>query len=80
MVRVRGLTLLARLKPETHDSHRVFARALLSRLLQHQRSLTDESSYRNFPNSLSHRLKHRGITAVLLLMRFVDEVKRDFLL
>ena len=74
MARVHVLTLLTQLQPEVHVEHRAFAHALLTRLMEHQRHLVAESSYKNFPNSLSHRQKHRGITAILLLLPFVDEV------
>ena len=74
MVRVRMLTMLAQLKPEVTE-HRLFAHAFLKHLMENQRHLVEDSSYKNFPNSLHHRHKHRGITTILMMMPFVDDVK-----
>lgn len=73
MVRVRMLNMLSQLKPEVQE-HRMFAQAFLNHLMENQRHLVEDASYKNFPNSLHHRHKHRGITTILIMMPFVDEV------
>ena len=73
MVRVRMLTMLSKLKPEVQE-HRMFGQAFLDHVMQNQRQLVEDASYKNFPNSLHHRHKHRGITTILMMMPFVDEV------
>ncbi len=54
--------------------HMEFAHALTRSVMTSQRTLVTADSFRSFPNSLSHRHKHRGITTFLMLLPFVDKV------
>ncbi|CAH1792156.1 unnamed protein product, partial [Owenia fusiformis] len=56
------------------------ARSLIASIIAKQLALTKVPSFRNFPNSMPHRLKQRLISALLVLEPFMDlaEVERHW--
>ena len=72
-VRALMLSFLSQLLPSSAE-HRIFAAEILSVLFTKHRQLQKLLSYRNFPNSLPHRQKHRIVCAVLVLEPFAHLV------
>ena len=74
MVRVQALTLLAKLPRERHGRPFALAQHLIEQLVDNYTHLSLSAGFRNFPNSLSHREKHRSFCALFMLEEFMDEV------
>ena len=72
-VRARALSLLTRLCTDK-ESHRRFARDVLLHLLERHQNMFHTKGYRTFGNSLSHRQKHRIVSAIVILHDRVNSV------
>ena len=74
MVRTQALTLLAKLPGQVKGQVYTLAQHLIGQLVTKYKDLVKAVGFRNFPNSLSHREKHRAFCAFFMLEKFIDKV------
>ncbi|XP_041351948.1 probable methyltransferase TARBP1 isoform X2 [Gigantopelta aegis] len=75
VVRSMIVNFLIRLRPED-SKHTDLAMSLWKELVQRYQLLVDDTVYRQYNNSLSHRCKHRIFQILLLMEPFISEDNR----
>ncbi|GAB1609718.1 probable methyltransferase TARBP1 [Argonauta hians] len=59
-------------------SHYTVANSLINTLIEKHREINQIRTYRNFANSLPHRLKQRIVQTIILLKQFITEENQEF--